>query len=60
MITEWSFNGLEALEEVHLKKGIKKFDFSLLEECKEVTIYAPAGSFAQKFAEENGLKFVSE
>jgi hypothetical protein len=59
-ITEWAFDGCTALRELHLKKGTKKFDFSGIECAKHLTIYAPAGSYAETYAKEHNIPFEAE
>lgn len=46
-----------ALQRIDLPASVKKIDKSAFLECSELTIYAPAGSYAQSYAKKNGIQF---
>lgn len=63
------FSGCYNIEELHIPDAVKKIDdrlYSFMEQGSDknmedfLTIYAPKGSYAEKFAKENNTSFVEE
>lgn len=56
------FEYCENLEELHIPGSVTAIDSSLFFGCwgSELTIYAPAGSYAETYAKENNIPFVAE
>ena len=52
-----TFSGCKNLEEVILPASVTEIAPSAFEDCKKLTVKAPAGSYAQRFCKENGIKF---
>ena len=55
-----SFNGCYAIKELHLTDRVTNIEDYALKDCFDVTIYAPAGSYAETYAAEHGIPFVAE
>ena len=49
------FRGCVNLEEIYLPDSISQIEFSAFDQCNKLTIYAPAGSFAAKYAKRNSI-----
>ena len=59
-ILGWAFHSCYNLQAVHIHKNVKKIYKTAFENCSQLTIYAPAGSYAEKYAKENEIPFVEE
>lgn len=55
-----SMDGCKSLKEIHLSSGLERFWLCGLDRLKGVTIYAPKGSAAEKYAQEHQISFVEE
>ena len=55
-----AFSFCSGLKEIHIFKGTKRFEFSWLDRLKGLTIYAPKGSAAEKYAKEKKINFEEE
>lgn len=55
-----AFSGCSQLAEIHIPSNIKKIAENAFLHCNELTIYAPSGSYAEKFAEKNCIPFIRE
>ena len=47
-------------ENIVIPDGVTSIGFRAFEGCRQVTIHAPAGSFAKTYAKENNIPFVAE
>lgn len=47
-----------SLKELVIPAGVTYIAKDAFEECEDLAIKAPAGSYAQKYCEENGIKFI--
>ncbi|MBR3819145.1 MAG: leucine-rich repeat domain-containing protein [Clostridia bacterium] len=54
------YNGLPYLKRLHLTDSIKEFKWDIPQECRDIIIHAPAGSYAETYAKENSIPFVAE
>ena len=52
-----AFYNCGKLAEVVIPASVTTIEENVFEGCKKVTVKAPAGSVAQKYCEENGIKF---
>lgn len=52
-----SFSGCEALEYIEIPSSVSEIEEGIFESCPNVVIYCGAGSAAQIYAEENGIKY---
>lgn len=61
-IKETAFALCENLKEVHITESVKEIADTNgpFERCPNVTIYAPKGSYAEKYAKQENIKFVAE
>ena len=59
-IGDHAFAGCTYLESVNLPASHETISANAFEDCKVVTIYAPAGSYAERYAVENNIPFVAE
>ena len=56
-----AFTGCETLKELHFTDALKSIAApSVFDACDNLTIYAPAGSYAETFANENNIPFKAE
>ena len=55
-----SLRGCYSLKELHLTGSVTSIEDTALKDCFDVTIYAPAGSYAETYAVEHGIPFVAE
>ena len=67
-INEGAFNGCKKLNQLYLPASVEKIepgkrarhlDTRTFGECEMLTIYAPAGSYAESFALENRIRFTA-
>ena len=54
------FSNCPSLTEIHIPASVGSIDEYAFEDSEKVVIYAPAGSYAETFAAENGIRFVAE
>lgn len=54
------FSYCKNLQKVHIPASVKKMAPNAFFWSQKVTIYAPEGSYAQKYAAERGIPFVAE
>lgn len=66
-IGRYTFLGCTKLEELHLPATVSSIGQNAFRgqwteayNCKKMTIYAPAGSYAETYAKENNIPFVAE
>ena len=59
-INSYTFSGCNKLQSLHLPKSVKAIHASAIERTNNLTIYAPVGSYAEKFAAKNGIPFSAE
>ena len=55
-----AFSGCTALEEISIPNSVTSIDCGAFYRCPNVTIHAPAGSYAERYAKENHIPFVAE
>ena len=55
-----AFSGCRKLKEIHLPEALTTIDNSAFSGCKKLTIYAPAGSYAEEYAKKKKIPFVAE
>ena len=48
------------LRNIFLPRSLVKIGDDVFRKYKKLTIHAPAGSYAETYAKENGLRFVAE
>ena len=58
-LRSFAFSGCTGLREVTLPGSVERIAPSAFLKCEQVTLRAPAGSYAQTFAEQEGLAFRS-
>ena len=56
-IGEYAFFNCESLKEVVIPASVTDIDRDAFKETRQVTVKAPAGSYAQSFCETQGIKF---
>ena len=54
-----TFWGCTGLTSVTIPMNVTEISKSAFHDCKALTIHAPAGSYAQQYAEANGYPFVA-
>ena len=59
VIKYMAFAGCKKLKEIHINGNIKKLDHTF-DNCENLTIHAPAGSYAEEYAKKNNIPFVAE
>ena len=59
-IGDEAFSGCTGLTSVTIPAGVKKIDWSVFRDCPNLTIHAPAGSYAEEFAKKNNIRFEAE
>ncbi|MBM6938895.1 leucine-rich repeat domain-containing protein [Pseudoflavonifractor phocaeensis] len=58
---DWcAFDGCTGLTSVTIPASVTKIGWCAFHDCEHLTIHAPAGSYAQKYAEENHIPFAAE
>ena len=55
----FAFSGCTALAEIHIPNSVISIDRGAFYRCPNVTIHAPAGSYAETYAKENNIPFVA-
>lgn len=58
-ISDFSFAGCTSLEKVVIPKTVKNISAKAFLNCDKLTIYGYTNSYAQTYAEENGISFVA-
>ena len=58
-ISDFSFAGCSSLEKVVIPKTVKNISDKAFLNCDELTIYGYSNSYAETYAEENGINFVA-
>ena len=56
----FAFNHCQNLRAVHIGANVKSIDYEAFDNCPNVTIYAPAGSYAETWANKHNILFVAE
>jgi hypothetical protein len=56
----FAFNRCWNLQAVHIGADVKSIGYEAFDNCPSVTIYAPAGSYAETWAKEHNIPFVAE
>lgn len=56
-IGEGAFRGCTGLASVTIPQSVKEIGENAFADCENLTIYGQAGSFAQRYCEENGIPF---
>lgn len=59
-IGEWAFLGCARLKDITIPEGVSRIGDDTFSWCDNLTIHAPAGSYAAKYAKEKGISFVAE
>ena len=55
-----AFRGCKSLEKVIIPSQVTEIDSLAFKDCPNLTIHAPAGSYAEQYAKENNIPFVAE
>lgn len=63
----FAFSGCSALKEIHMTDSVTfmgvpedENECNIFEDSENLTIYAPAGSYAEQYAKDNNIPFVAE
>ncbi len=56
-IGDWMFGDCSSLEEVVVPESVDEISWSAFNRCPKLTLRAPKGSYAEQYANENGIKF---
>ena len=59
-IGSWAFENCSSLEKVTIPRSVTSIGRGTFNGCPKLTIYAPAGSYAEQYAKENNIPFVAE
>ena len=59
-IGQLAFSGCTSLSEIHIPSSVSFIGGCAFLRCPSLTVYAAKGSFAEKYASDNGIKFVEE
>ncbi len=59
-INSYTFGGCDDLQILHLPKSVTAIHESAIGCNKKLTIYAPAGSYAERYAKKHNIAFVAE
>ena len=59
-IESFAFDRCFNLEAVHIGAGVKSIDYEAFDDCPKLTIFAPAGSYAETWANQHNIPFVAE
>lgn len=59
-IGNWAFSDCSSLKSVMIPNGVTKIYQESFSDCPNLTIHAPAGSYAEQYAKENNVPFVAE
>ncbi len=52
-----AFGDCENLSEITIPDSVSSIGITAFDNCKKLTIYGSSGSCAEKYANENGIKF---
>lgn len=55
-----AFGSCKALKEIHIPASVTDMAGDAFDDVCDFSIYAPAGSYAQQYAKENGISFAAE
>ena len=58
IIGSWAFDGCSNLTSIVILGSETRIQSDAFHDCPNLTIHAPAGSYAERYAEENGIPFV--
>ena len=56
-IQGWAFHGCSSLNDIYIHGGVRKIHKTAFADCPKLTIHAPAGSYAEQYAQENNIPF---
>lgn len=59
-IEGWAFSNCTDLKSVSIHGAVKKIHKTAFSDCPNLTIHAPAGSYAETYAKENGIPYVAD
>ena len=59
-IKKMAFGDCVNLEMITIPKTVEIIGEAVFENCKNLTIHAPAGSYAEQYTKENNIPFVAE
>ncbi|WP_158097373.1 leucine-rich repeat domain-containing protein [Flavonifractor sp. An92] len=58
---DWgAFQSCEALTDLTIPAGVTRIEDGAFDDCPNLTIHAPAGSYAETYAKENNIRFEAE
>ena len=55
-----AFSGCNSLTNITLPKSVTRIENNAFDECYDLKIHGKTGSYAQKYAVENGIPFVED
>ena len=55
-----TFSRYSNLKEIHIPANVKRIGEGAFEDCPNLTVYAPAGSYAEMYVRLNPTRFVAE
>ena len=55
-----AFSLCQKLKTITIPKTVKEIDWNAFAYCENLTIHAPAGSYAEQYAKENRIPFIAE
>ena len=58
-IGDTAFMGCENLTKIHIPANVQSIEEYAFEDCENLTIYTPATSYAEQYAKENGIAYVT-
>lgn len=59
-INNFAFVGLNNLRHLHIPASADKIGYDAISDCPNLTIHAPAGSYAEQYAKEHNIPFIAE
>ena len=59
-IGRYAFLGCVDLAEIHIPESVCEIGDKAFDGCEKLTVYGTANSFAQRYAEANGIAFAAE
>lgn len=60
IINNFAFNRLKNLKRLHIPGTTDKISYDAIVDCPNLTIHAPAGSYAERYAKEHNIPFMAE